>query len=70
MRKGIIGTRRFLFKKMKRREQSMKKFLSLLLAVVMVLSCVPGTAKAADVEAKWGKDINSLTESGTLEDAL
>ena len=48
----------------------MKRFLSLLLVISMVLSCAPYTAEAAEVEAKWGTSASRLTNSGTYLDAI
>ena len=57
-------------------ENNMKKqILSMLLAIVMVVGLIPGgalTAFAAETgsEVKWGADADSLTEEGTLADAI
>jgi len=51
-----------------------KRFLSLILAIVMVIGMAPAmalTASATDtVEAKWGASADALTGSGTLEAAI
>ncbi len=57
-------------------ENNMKKqILSMLLAIVMVVGLIPCgalTAFAAETgsEVKWGADADSLTEEGTLADAI
>ena len=52
-----------------------KRIFSMLLAIVMVVGLIPGgalTAFAAETgsEVKWGADADSLTEEGTLAEAI
>ena len=51
--------------------KTLKKTLSILFAVLMVVTMLPVTSFATDTaEALWGADENSLTESGSLAEAI
>ena len=52
-------------------QKTLKKTLSIILAVLMIVSVMPvSMAEITKPQAFWGTDINNLTGSGSLQDAL